>query len=66
MAAVAPGTISFKQMAAPAGGYGPQMLVCGSCGTPVVDEHLQTHIAYHATPGWVSVTLVPNVPPGTK
>jgi hypothetical protein len=66
MAAVPPGTISFKQQANPGGLYGPQFLTCGSCGCVVADEELQTHVAWHATAAWVQTTFTPQVPAGTK
>jgi hypothetical protein len=69
MAAVAPATISVKQMATYAGGaYGPQVLVCGDCGCLVADEHLQTHVAFHAQTAAAAFpkTIVPNVPAGVR
>ena len=66
MAQVAPLTISFKTVANPAGGYGVQQLVCGTCGCVVADEQLQTHVAWHATGAWVPATVVPNVPAGAR
>jgi hypothetical protein len=68
MAAIAPATISLKQVFTPAGSYGPQLLVCGDCGCVVADEQLQTHVAFHAQTAAAAFpkTIVPNVPAGVK
>jgi hypothetical protein len=67
MAAVPSNTIAVKEAVFISGSaYGPQMLVCGTCGCPVVPEHVATHVAWHALTAANAFpkTVVPNVPAG--
>jgi transcription initiation factor TFIIIB Brf1 subunit/transcription initiation factor TFIIB len=66
MAQIAPGTLGVKGRN---GQVSPdQTLVCGDCGCVVADEHVATHVAFHAQTAAAAFpkTVTSNVPAGVR